>query len=116
MQCFKVIFYGILCVFVCAGCFKESEKNIKQKLMIILEDDLKTIISDISKENLVDSVHYNIVEYKKYTEYKYTTMAIVDFYFLKRVSAKIVRKYRYHSLEKKWERYFNEYKFYDIEK
>jgi hypothetical protein len=116
MQCFKVLFYSILCIFVVAGCMNESGKQIKEKLIVILDDDLKTIVGDISKENLADSVYYTIVSYKDYKEYRYRKMAVVDFYFMKNVSVKIVRKYRYHSLEKKWERYFNEYKFYDNKK
>jgi hypothetical protein len=116
MHYFKVLFYGIICVFVVSGCIKESDKRIKQKLVIILNDDLKTIISDISEENLIDSVYYDIVVYKDYKEYKYRKRAEVDFYFLKNVSSKIVRKYRYHSQAKKWERYFNEYRFYDNKK
>ncbi len=112
MHFFKALGYSILCMFVVVGCIRESDKRIRQKLIVILNDDLKAITSDIAEENLLDSVYYDIVMYKDYKNYKFTKKAEVDFYFLKGVSAKIVRKYRYHSTLKKWERYFNEYRFY----
>jgi hypothetical protein len=36
-------------------------------------------------------------------------MAIADFYFLRTVSMKITRKYRYHKRLGMWDRYYNKY-------
>ncbi len=115
MRCIKVIFYSIICVFIIAitGCIKESETRIKEKLNIILKDDLTAIISDISKENLSDSIYFDIVSYTEFKEGKYSIMAVVDFYFFSKVEVKIVRKYRFETHAGKWERYFNEYRYYD---
>ncbi len=104
--------------FICCinSCVSESDEFIKKKLLIILEDDLKSAVKNISKEGLLDSTYYNIVESKYFKKGSYSHKAVVDFYFFKNVSVKMVRKYRYHVDYNKWERYFNEYKFYDIKK
>ncbi len=113
MQFIKVIFYGIICMFLIIGCMNEPEMKVKEKLSIILKDDLSTIISDIKKENLADSIYFDIVSYDKFEEGKYSIKAVVDFYFFSKVSVKIVRKYRYKTDVGKWDRYFNEYRYYD---
>ena len=116
MKFIKVILYGVLILVITNGCVKESDKRIKNKLLIILQDDLNSIISDVPKDDILDSVYYEIVLYKDFKKesFKYSKKAIVDFYFFKNVKAKIVRKYRYHRQSRKWDRYYNEYKFYGI--
>lgn len=112
----KVLLYGVIILAITGGCIKESDKRIKSNLLVILQDDLNSIISDVPKDNIIDSVFYEIVLYKyfKKESFKYSKKAIVDFYFLKKVKVKIVRKYRYLRQSRKWERYYNEYKFYGI--
>ena len=112
----KVILYGVIVLFITNGCIKESDDRIKDNLLIILKDDLNSIISDIPEDNIKDSVFFEIVFYKdfKSESIKYSKKASVDFYFFKKIKLKIVRKYRYHRQSHKWERYYNEYKFYGI--
>lgn len=104
------------CVFFIAllGCSDNSDVQIKKNLMIILDDDLKTVVNDTPKKSVIDSTYFTIVTYEEFDQGKYTKKAVVDFYFLKKVNVKIVRKYRYHSTMKKWDRYLNEYRFYEI--
>lgn len=104
----------LMVIIICGGCLNESTEHKKEKLHIILKDDLDTIIEDITKENLADSVYYTIVSYKEFSQGKYSAQAIVDFFFFKDIDVKVVRKYRYHRDYKKWDRYFNEYKFYSL--
>ena len=99
------------CGYFLFGC-GESDDLIKKKLEIILADDLKAITADLPKCNLADSVYYIIVSYKTYKEGMYSKMAIVDFHFLKKVKAKITRKYRYYTAAQLWDRYYNVYKLY----
>lgn len=100
---------GLVAVFLC--CFGESDRRIRCKLEIILVDDLKTVIAEVSEEHVADTSYYEIVSYKCFEEGKYSVQAVVDFYFLKGVEVKMVRKYRYHTPYRKWERYYNEYQF-----
>lgn len=105
----------IIFIFI-GGCAFESDRMVKKKLLVILEDDLNAIIEDILPENILDSAYYEIdslIDYRK-ESFKYSKRAVVDFYFLKGVKTKIVRKYRYERVSRKWDRYYNEYKFYDI--
>ena len=112
----KVLLESLIILIFIGGCTFESGKVVKKKLLVILEDDLNSIVEGIPKENLLDSVYYEIdslIDYKK-KSFKYSKRAVVDFYFFKEVKAKIVRKYRYERQSRKWDRYYNEYKFFDI--
>jgi len=97
-----------------SGCIIESDAKIKQKLLIILDDDLKAILEDIPEENILYSAHHRIVSYKSYDKGKYTKKAVVHFIFLKKVNVRLVRKYRYYGELRKWERYVNKYQYYDL--
>jgi hypothetical protein len=108
----KTWLIAFVCSFFLGGC-GESDDLVKKKLIIILDSDLHAITSDLSKSSLADSVYYKIVSYKNYSEGMYTAKAVVDYYFLKKVKAKITRKYRYFVSARLWDRYYNEYKLYD---
>jgi hypothetical protein len=99
---------SVVCVM--AGCFGENEKLIRHKLELICEDDMASMTEEVPADERLDPVYYTITVFKKYDEGKYSYMAVVDFYFFKKVKLKAVRKYRYHSTPRQWERYFNEYK------
>lgn len=112
MEFKSIILYPlVLLIFIFAGCFSEPDSRIKRKLDIILEDDLNAIVEDMADTNLLDSAYFDMYLYQEYDEGKYSRKAEVDFYFLKNVNAKIVRKYRYHREYKKWDRYYNKYQF-----
>jgi hypothetical protein len=94
-----------------AGCANESPAAAREKLTVILEDDLQTVIEELPPESLIDSPRYVIESYKSFDQGKYRHLAVVNFYFVKSVDVRMVRKYRYHRDFRKWERYFNEYRF-----
>lgn len=97
--------------FLLVSCTIESEEIIKKKLELIIPDDMKGITEGIPEEALLDKPYYKITSYKFYKKGLYSAKADVDFYFLKKVELKIVRKFRYHRSKKMWERYFNEYRY-----
>jgi hypothetical protein len=93
------------------SCIGEKEGIARQKLELILPDDMKAIVEGVQADALMEKPHYTITSYKTYKKGIYSAKAEVDFYFLKKVGVKIVRKFRYHRSKKMWERYFNEYKY-----
>lgn len=93
------------------SCSGESDEKAREKLEVILKGDLDAIIEGINPQNLIDKPYYDLVLYKTYDEGNYSKRAVADFYFLKDVNVKIVRKYRYHRVHRMWDRYFNEYSF-----
>jgi hypothetical protein len=104
-----LLFYiGICLISMCSG---ESEERIRKKLEVICTDDLTAIIDSVDVDNLIEKPYYKVVSYTSYTEGKYTKKAVVEFYFLKKVHVKVVRKYRYHLSVGMWDRYSNEYVF-----
>lgn len=110
---YKIIFlvsltFGITYL---TGCIDEPDGRVRKKLEIILEDDMVAILEGIADTNLLDSTYYDMHLYKEFKGGKYSRKAEVDFYFLKNVNTKIVRKYRYHRDYKKWDRYYNKYQF-----
>ncbi len=102
----------LICGFFLYGC-GEKESFIRQKLDTICASDLDTIVADLPKEKLRDSVYYTIISYKSYKEGIYSKMAIVDFYFLKDIPMKVTRKYRYYAAMRLWDRYYNVYTHFD---
>lgn len=111
-------FLSLLCllglVLIQISCSGESDELARKKLEVILKDDLKAITDGIPDSALMENPRYEIVFYKQYNAWDYSKKAIVDFYFLKNVEKKIVRKYRYQTGKRMWDRYFNEYSSYSL--
>ncbi len=93
-----------------SGC-AESDELIKEKFDIVIQDDMQSLIEQIPKQSLADSVYFIVQSYDEFDEGMYSKKAVVEFFFLKKNVAKVVRKYRYHAEFRKWERYYNEYKY-----
>ena len=112
-RCRKTVLLSLFAAFYCmfASCGGENEEMVRKKLEVICADDLAAIIDSIAVENLLERPYYKVIFYKQYSEGKYSRKAVVDFYFLKKVGVKVVRKYRYHASRGMWERYVNEYVF-----
>lgn len=87
----------------------ESDAVIRQKLGIILEDDLRAILEGVESEGLIDTPYFDLLEYRKYDEGVFIRMAVADFYFLSTINMKITRKYRYHKRMGMWDRYYNKW-------
>ena len=98
-------------LFLFIGCSGDSEERIRKKLDVICKDDLAAITDSIAAKDLLEKPYYKLVFYKKYDEGKYSRKAIAEFFFLKHVAVKVVRKYRYHASIQMWDRYSNEYVF-----
>lgn len=111
---FKVVV--LICSALCLvvfnySCNFESNELVRQKLLLILPDDLKGIVEGIPSDALIEKPHYEISSYKKFKKGMFSAKAEVDFFFLNKVDVKIIRKFRYHRSKKMWERYFNEYRY-----
>jgi hypothetical protein len=106
------LFASFLCGVFLLGC-GEKDLLIREKLDAICASDLQAITADLPKTSLADSMYYTVVSYKTYSEGRYSKMATVDFYFLNKVKAKIVRKYRYITEARLWDRYSNVYMLID---
>ena len=92
-------------------CSGENEETIRKKLNVICRGDLAAIIDSVTPGELIEKPYYKIVFYKQYPEGKYSNKAVVEFYFLKKVAVKVIRKYRYPVSVRMWDRYSNEYVF-----
>jgi len=105
---FRLYIWPLLFFLFCS-CMDEKEEVIRQKLDVILKDDLEAIIEDVDKDALLDEPYFELLDYKTYDDGYYSRMAVADFYFLKSVSVKISRKYRYVRRMGVWDRYHNKY-------
>ena len=90
-------------------CLDEKESVIRQKLDVILNDDIEAIIEDVDKESLLETPYFDLIDYREYKEGVYSRMAVVDFYFFNSLNMKITRKYRYYKKLGLWDRYYNKY-------
>ncbi|MBD3318002.1 MAG: hypothetical protein GF344_19635 [Chitinivibrionales bacterium] len=99
----------VLTVFL-PGCVGESENIVRKKLDVVLQDDLAAVQDELPAGSMADSSYYTIVFYKSYGGGKFSHKAVAEFHFLKGDVAIMVRKYRYHRPQKKWDRYYNQYR------
>jgi hypothetical protein len=104
----NILYCALPCLLLFCFC-AESDGVIRQKLDVILKDDLEAILEDVAGDALLDKPYFELLEYREYDEGAYSRMAIADFYFLKSVGKKIKRKYRYHRRLGMWDRYHNQY-------
>jgi hypothetical protein len=107
----------VLCAFffTCTG---ESEKFIEEKLRFILDDDLKTIITEVRQKDttaVLSKPYYRIESYDQFTNSRmYSHKAVVHFYYLKSIKMMQIRKYRYSPTMGQWQRYYKKLD-YDLE-
>lgn len=89
---------------------QKKDELIRKQLDIVLDADLVEVIAGVSSDALLESPTYVVKSFNAFDEGKYSYLAEVDFLFLNCVDKKIVRKYRYYTAYKKWDRYLNEYR------
>ena len=94
------------------GCAGEPPAQVRKKLDIVVETDLRAITVDLLRQSLADSVYTRVVEYKDFDKGQYRVKAVVDFFYLRGVHVKRSVKYRYVKSAGKWERYANDYLYY----
>jgi hypothetical protein len=100
---------GLLLFTIFCSCSRESDTLLRQKLELILPDDIDGIVKDVPKDALLEKPYYSITSFKVFKKGMYIAKAEVDFYFFNKLRVKIVRKFRYHRSSRLWERYHNEY-------
>lgn len=109
----KIYFYLIAFIILSVACTSGiSEKRAKEMLDIVLKDDMSAIIDGIDTSGIMKEPYYEYREFKSFEEGKYQYLAVVDFYFLKDIKRKIVRKYRFNKLHLQWERFENVWEIY----
>jgi hypothetical protein len=109
----KYWFFSFIFIILFISCVpKPSEKRVHGILEVILKDDLTVIVEGIDSNAVLQPPFYEVREFSKYKEGQYQYLAVVDFYFLKEIKQKIVRKYRFDKWYLRWERYYNEYESY----
>jgi hypothetical protein len=89
-----------------------NEDTTRRMLEVILKDDMSVTVEGIDTAAILQNPYYEYREFKGFKEGQYQYLAIVEFYFLREVKQKIVRKYRFDKRYLKWERYYNEYESY----
>lgn len=108
----KYVVLGLAVLFsVMVMCGGESEEMTRKKLDVICKGDLDALVDSIAVENLIEKPYYKLVLYQNFNEGKYSKKAVTEYYFLKNVPIKVVRKYRYLRSVRMWDRYYNEYVF-----
>ncbi len=90
--------------------FQFEDKD-RELLTLLIKSDMQAIVTDVETTILLEEPYFTITRWKRYEKGDYKYLAEVDFFFLnpQELNSKIVRKYRYNRIHKKWERYYNEY-------
>jgi hypothetical protein len=101
-------FVFIFIIFVIACVPKIPENTARVHLEPVLQEGLTGLIDGIDSSAILELPYFEISEFKRFGEGEYQYIAIVDFFFLKNIPKKVVRKYRFHH-RRKWELYYNEY-------
>ncbi len=101
----------VITCFGIGACTKlPSEAELEKELEEMLPIDLDSITSGIPADALMEKPYYRITALTTKKEAKCMAKAEVEFYFLKNVNLIILRKFCYQESQKKWVRFFNEYK------
>lgn len=98
-----------IAVLLLAGCAKSRDQVARERLEVILADDLQALVADLPAEGVRDSVYYRILRYVPNPGGRLSAMAEVEFRVLKGDPAVVRRKYRYYDRIGKWERFYNQY-------
>jgi hypothetical protein len=109
--CVVALFAGVLLMTGCEG--KEPDAGIRKKLDAVIVSDFKEIVSDVPRTSLADSTFFRISQYTAYMKSIYSVLAVVDYFYLRDVQVKRTVKYRYVKNARQWERYDNEYQYFD---
>lgn len=110
----RILSVTLLCVLLCSCSFFTSEEKTRRALNVICKSDLQQIVKDTDRRQVRDNPYFEIVEYKTFDSDSsvFTVLAVVDFHYIDpgtEINYKIVRKYRYHYIAKKWQRFYNEF-------
>lgn len=100
---------SLAAVLAACGWFPGAEGRTRGKLERLLDDDLAVIAGEIAARDttaLLLRPFWRIVAYKATPNSgSYSHLCEVDFYYLKAIKMKQVRKYRYNPDTGEWERY-----------
>lgn len=108
MKSLLLVFFISAFMFSCS----ENSKEIKDKIEIILEEDLDFMCNELKDGETLDRPYYNILSYKEFENaLLYNIKTEVEFYYIKGNKLKQLRKYRYDYNNRKWERYHKKMKF-----
>jgi hypothetical protein len=92
------------------SCAQKQETAVRINLEMILADDLKGMSEEIPVSEKADSSYYIVREFKYFPkDVTFSYLAEVDFYYLRNIKYKQIRKYRYYRSLQKWDRYFKKY-------
>lgn len=110
----RILSVVLLCLFLSSCSFFTSEEKVRRALNVICKSDLQQMVNDSERKLVKKDPYFEIVEYKTFDSDSsvYTVLATVDFHYMDQgteVNYKIVRKYRYHYIAKKWQRFYNEF-------
>jgi len=86
-----------------------NENAVKNMLNNLLLSDMEVIVDGIDADALLDEPHFEIVRFDSFDEGVFRHLAEVNFYFLKDMNVRIVRRYRYNRRHLRWERFHNVY-------
>ena len=103
----KALLVLVLPVFFGCG---EPDGLVRQKLDLVLEDDLKVMVEEIRRKDpsaVLEKPYYRVVQYENYTKsVMFQRKAVVEFYYFRTIQMMQVRKYRYSNLQRQWHRYY----------
>ena len=103
----KLLFLLFLPVFFGCG---EPDGLVRQKLDLVLEDDLKVMVEEIRQKDasaVLEKPYYRVVQYENFQKsVLFQRKAVVEFYYFRTIQMIQVRKYRYSNLQRQWNRYF----------
>ena len=109
-MCFLLIAFIILLV-ACTP--KVPEDVARMRLKPLLQSCLDTITAGIDTSAILETPRFEIREFRSFDEGQYQYLAVVDFYFLRDIPKKIVRRYRFNRNRLiGWELFGNEWERY----
>jgi hypothetical protein len=103
---------GLLCFVLLTSCSEPAPK-IEKKLETLLQEDLKYMVAELKSKgrdlSIMEKPYFNLRELRLYegdSSRIFKSYAEVGFYYLKDVKVCQVRKYRYWTTRRTWDRFY----------
>jgi len=111
MKLTKICLLLFAFIILFSGCMPRlSEEAARARLEPLLIEDLAVIIEGIDSAALLEEPYFVIREFNGFDQGRLQYLAVAEFYFLRDIRKKIVRRYRFDRRTLSWDRFYNEWR------
>jgi hypothetical protein len=93
------------------GCGAD-DRVARRSLEAVAKAELTSFVNELPPANQPTAPYFEIVAFEPGKKGRFSVKAVVDYYYLKNVTVKLTRKYRFVRWGQRWEPYNEEWRFF----